>query len=98
MWMVWISVIGTCQSTYAQSKKATEEEKAYIQVIKERSDKIVEALNMADRTKSIKVRDMIADQYFNLNEIQSKRDIKISSLKAKKAGDTKIEAVKRSAD
>lgn len=98
MWMVGISVIGTYQSTYAQSKKANEDEKAYIQVIKERADKIVETLNIADHTKSIKVRDMIAGQYFDLNEIQQKRDTKINSLKAKKADDTKIAGVKKSAD
>lgn len=98
MWMVGISVIGICQLTHAQSKVATQDEQAYIQVIKERSGKIVGTLNITDQAKSTKVRDMIADQYFNLNEIQSKRDTKINSLKAKKAGDTKIADVKKSAD
>jgi len=67
-------------------------------VANERADKIVGSLQIADQVKALKVRDLIADQYSNLNQIHSARDKKIEQLKAQKASDEKIVNVRRDAD
>lgn len=70
----------------------------YRKVANERADKIVGSLQIADQVKALKVRDLIADQYSNLNQIHSARDKKIEQLKAQKASDEKIVNVRRDAD
>lgn len=95
--VILLLLFGTSAPLMAQAVKTDQQqEEAFKQVLRERADKIVKALDIADKAKETKVRDMIADQYFNLNKIQSKRDALIKSLKPEnKAG---IEAARTDAD
>jgi len=69
-------------TTFAQ--EITAEKKArYVKTITERADKIVVNLGVSDQKKSEKVRDLIRDQYSNLNDIYAIRDLKIKEIKAK---------------
>jgi hypothetical protein len=54
---------------------------AYLKVITLRADKIVAVLNINDASKSEKVRNIIRDQYNNLNDIYTERDDKVKSIK-----------------
>lgn len=54
---------------------------AYVKAIKERSWKIVKKINIADETKAVKVRDIIADQYMDLNEVYMYRDAQKKQIK-----------------
>jgi len=77
----------TCASltaTFAQDKTA-EEKLAYVKVITERADKIVANIGVTDQKKATKVRDIIRDQYSNLNDIYANRDLKVKDLKEKNA-------------
>ncbi|RDC58549.1 DUF3826 domain-containing protein [Pedobacter chinensis] len=69
-------------ATFAQEMTA-EEKTRYVKAITERADKIVVNLGISDHKKSEKVRDMIRDQYSNLNDIYTTRDLKIKEIKAK---------------
>ena len=75
----------TVATTFAQ--KMTPEEKAkYVKSITERADKIVANLGIADAKKAEKVRNIIRDQYSNLNDIYSVRDLKAKEIKSKLEG------------
>lgn len=67
--------------TYAQNNAIADPE-TYLKVITERADKIVAGLAITDTGKSEKVRNIIRDQYSNLNEIYSRRDEKVKEIKA----------------
>jgi hypothetical protein len=58
-----------------------EEEAAYTKTITQRADKIVAPLGIPDSFKAIQVRNIIANQYRNLNKIHTKRDNKIRIAK-----------------
>ncbi len=65
----------------AQTAKTAKEEKiAYKKVLEERADKIVQSLDVTGKSKSTKVRELIADQYFALNTIQKKRDEQLKAI------------------
>lgn len=66
---------------YAQEKYTTSKDTSYIKVIQERSNKIVSALGISDNSRLIRVRDIIAQQYYDLNKIHSERDAKIKEAK-----------------
>lgn len=70
-------------SALAQTKD--EQDASYTKTITVRADKIVAPLGIADSVKSIKVRDVIVQQYRNLNEIYTIRDNKLKEAKALKA-------------
>jgi hypothetical protein len=71
-----ISAVAIAQQTEA------EKEAAYTKVVTERAGKIVAVLGVTDQKKSDKVRDIIADQYKNLNTIHDKRNAAIKALKS----------------
>lgn len=71
---------------------------SYKDVAIERADKIVLALGIADAKKALRVRDYIADQYINLNKIQTERDNKIKGVEGDANSKTKIESFKKKAD
>lgn len=78
-------------ATYAQNNALSDDDKAkYLKVITERADKIVSVLNLEDASKMGKVRNVIRDQYSNLNEIYTIRDLKNKEIKEKNAG-SKVE-------
>lgn len=68
--------------TYSQSNAVADRE-AYVKVITARADKIVAVLGITDAGKSEKVRNIIRDQYSNLNDIYTERDANVKSIKEK---------------
>ncbi|MGC4102913.1 DUF3826 domain-containing protein [Ferruginibacter sp.] len=66
-------------NTHAQSATDT----AYQRVIAERTAKIVNTLNLTDAAVYKKVQQQLADQYFNLNDIQDKSKAVVTGIKAK---------------
>ena len=66
----------------AQTKDQQDAE--YTKTITRRADKIVAVLGLTDSVKYKKVRDVIVQQYRNLNDIQTERDTKIKAAKALK--------------
>jgi hypothetical protein len=68
----------------AQEKtNASSNDAKYVKVITGRADKIVSALGITEQSKALRVRDIIVNQYSNLNDIHTSRDKELKSLKAK---------------
>jgi len=72
--------------SYGQNN-APADRAAYVKVITERAGKIVATLGISDAAKAEKVTQIIRDQYSNLNDIYSRRDNNVKSIKAKYAND-----------
>ncbi|MFD2287697.1 DUF3826 domain-containing protein [Pedobacter petrophilus] len=72
--------ISSIATVFAQQMTA-EEKLKYEKAITERADKIVVGLGITDQHKSEKVRNLIKDQYSNLNDIHSARDLKVKQIK-----------------
>jgi len=69
-------------SGYSQTEvKDAEKEAAYTRTINQRAEKIVATLGITDNSKAERVKNIIADQYRNLNNFQTSRDTKIKALK-----------------
>lgn len=68
---------------------AQTDEKKYIQVITERSDKIVETLGIMDSVKYYEVRDVLIGQYSALNNHHEQRETDLKNLKASLVGQEK---------
>jgi len=66
-------------TTMAQNGNADKE--AYLKTITERANKIVAVLNIEKESKKEKVSNIIRDQYSNLNDIYTARDIKLKQIK-----------------
>jgi hypothetical protein len=76
----------------AQNPK-TEEERKYLEVLKGRSEKIVEEyLNIEDKKKAIQIGDIIAKQYWDVNKVHDTRDAKIKELKSGNLSEEEFEA------
>ncbi|TXK23455.1 DUF3826 domain-containing protein [Pontibacter qinzhouensis] len=78
-------------------KSAKEEAQAYIQVTNQRADKIVDNMAISDRTKKLKVRDYVAQQYRDLSRIHEQRDARVKAVK-ETAGTNKQATEKRIAE
>ncbi|HEY8918068.1 MAG TPA: DUF3826 domain-containing protein [Chitinophaga sp.] len=63
----------------AQSAAGTDT--AYVRVVTQRADKIVASMNMSNTTVSTEVRDIIAQQYQDLNKIQVEREAQVKAAK-----------------
>ena len=74
-------------STFAQAPSSNTNMDNYTQVITLRSAKIVDALSITDSVKYMKVRDVIVDQYRNLNDIYTKRNAQSKQIKEQFADD-----------
>jgi hypothetical protein len=71
-----------CVLTYQLFAQTKEElDTTYTRIITQRADKIVATLKIADPVKAVVVRDIVVQQYRNLNEIYGERD---NNLKAAK--------------
>ncbi len=83
-------------SVFAQRDAVRENEVAlYIKVITQRADKIAAVLNINDAAQQEKVRDIIRDQYSNLNDIYAERDENLKAIKEANADNkTAFEAAK----
>lgn len=71
----FLALTGSAFTAAAQELSA--EEAAYVKVTNERADKIVATLGISDAGKSLRVRDLIAQQYRDLSRIQDGRDAAI---------------------
>jgi len=67
----------------AQTQPTESKDVAYTRTINERSDKIVAKIEGLDAKKAPQVRDVIADQYRQLSELQEKQEAQLADLKAK---------------
>ncbi len=92
----WVKVVflsffmtmGLVLGLKAQEQKKEEDKAAeYTRAITQRADRIVVTLNLADQAKANKVRDIITQQYRDLNTIQEAKKEKINSLKERVGGD-----------
>ncbi len=79
----------------AQSVKLNEENRdpEYVKNIVNRSQKIVDKLNINDKETAANVCNIIANRYFLLNDIYEKRDTAIKEAKEKLSGDEKNAAI-----
>ncbi|MGI4867795.1 MAG: DUF3826 domain-containing protein [Janthinobacterium lividum] len=79
------TLLGTASATIAaaQEPQPTEsKEAAYTRTITERAAKIVATLGITDQAKSTQVRDIIAGQYRELNDVHEARKAQLAALKA----------------
>jgi len=83
------SLLACAAPALAQDPPKTETpEAAYTRVITERADKIVATLGITNSAKSMRVRDIIADQYRHLSAIDDARDARIKAVR-QESGDNK---------
>ncbi|WP_375433725.1 DUF3826 domain-containing protein [uncultured Hymenobacter sp.] len=84
----------------AQTTPPTEtKEAAYTRTITERASKIVVTLGELNSKASMQVRDVVANQYRQLNDIHEKQKTQLAALKAKPQDEaTKVEAAKVEAE
>lgn len=77
-------LLGTASATaaVAQAPPAESKEAAYTRTITERAAKIVATLGLTDEAKSTQVRDLIAGQYRDLNDVHEARKAQLAALKA----------------
>jgi hypothetical protein len=87
------AVLSLASTTHvaAQEQPTESKEAAYTRTITERAAKIVTTLGVPDEAKSTKVRDVIANQYRQLNEVHEARKAQLTALKAQPK-DEKTEA------
>lgn len=78
--LAFLLTISSIATTFAQQTTAEEKAK-YVKVITERADKIVAKMSITDPKKTEKVRNIIRDQYSNLNDIYTDRDAKLKEIK-----------------
>ena len=79
----------------AQSVKLNEENRdpVYVKNIVNRSQKIVDKLNINDKETAANVCNIIANRYFLLNDIYEKRDAAVKEAKEKLSGNEKNAAI-----
>lgn len=72
----------TVAVSYAQtSNKTTSVSDEYLNTVNRRSEKIVSTLEIVDSAKFYRVRDIIANQYLELNEVDNSKRKAVESLK-----------------
>lgn len=77
-------------TSLAQDQQKPEDKEAeYTKAITQRADKIVVTLGITDQAKANRVRDIIVQQYRNLNSVQAERDEQVKKIK-EQAGDDKL--------
>ncbi|OUJ75438.1 DUF3826 domain-containing protein [Hymenobacter crusticola] len=81
--------------TFAQAQPTESAEAAYTRTINERADKIVAKIEGLDAKKAPQVRDAIANQYRELNELQEKQDAQLAALKVKPQGENTADEKKK---
>ncbi|MDF7814124.1 DUF3826 domain-containing protein [Hymenobacter sp. YC55] len=84
-----------CLASAQTAPPAETKEAAYTRTITERASKIVATLGELNPKTSVQVRDVIANQYRQLNDIHEKQKTQLAALKAKPQDEaTKAEATK----
>jgi hypothetical protein len=77
-----------CSPSIAQtSVKNADAADAYTRTINERAQKIVNTLEINNESKALRVRNIISEQYRNLNDIYTLRDAEIKAAKEKSFAD-----------
>lgn len=99
--LLLVALLATAGATSAaaQATLPTEsKEAAYTRTITERAAKIVATLGLTDEAKSTKVRDVIANQYRELNTVHEARKAQLTALKAQPKDDKTEAATKQIED
>lgn len=81
-------------ASYGVELKKEGRDPAYVESIVERSQKIVDKLEVKNQKDAEAVRNIIANRYFELNDIYEVRDAKAKQAKETLQGDAKTEALK----
>lgn len=97
---LFLLMVGQVAAQKASTKKHADE--AYWEVVSKRAEKIVKDLNIQDEAKFARVRDLIAQQYYDLNGIHdgtkaAKEQLK-KQIQDKEAATAKIEKNQKKAD
>ena len=79
--ILFVLTIGIAINCFAQNSGKANADSIYTQTINARAEKIVSVLQIPDPSKSAKVKDIIAGQYRNLNDIYTIRDEQIKAAK-----------------
>jgi hypothetical protein len=87
-----LSVPGPQHHSSAASPLLTYEDSTYIHVITERAGKIAGTLGLPDSAAFLRVRTIIANQYYALNTVYTERDDRLKSLKAQQPAPDKTTA------
>lgn len=74
-------LILTATSAFAVDLDKQNRDPKYVETIVGRSQKIVDKLNLSDKKVAEDVRNVIANRYFELNDIYGKRDAKVKQIK-----------------
>ncbi len=89
--LVLFLMLSGISEVFAQQNAVSEEDKAkYVKIITERADKIVAVIGLTDAAKTEKVRNIIRDQYSNLNDIYTVRDANLKAIKEKNKDDKAV--------
>ncbi|MDN3548436.1 DUF3826 domain-containing protein [Mucilaginibacter aquaedulcis] len=80
--------------TFAQSSTGASDKDKYVQIVTERSNKIVASLNLTDSVKFKKVRDIVAAQYISLNDIYDARNASRKQIKDQAGEDKAVVTAK----
>jgi len=75
--LLFLAVFLTTSNSFCQDKSAIDKEASYTHTINARAEKIVKSLGICDSLKAGRVKNIIANQYRNLNDIQTLRDTQI---------------------
>lgn len=84
MMAVLMTVSMFAQQAQQTQPTAAEKEAAYTKTLSDRAQKIVDKLGLKDAAQSVRVRDIIVEQYRNLSKIHDGRDAQVKALKADK--------------
>lgn len=85
--LLLLGVLLLCQASGFARQTDTREDTAYTRTINQRADKIVATLGIANVDSALQVRDVIAQQYRHLSEIQAQHDQDVKSAQAQLAND-----------
>ena len=88
---IFITLVASTLMASAVDLKSEGRDTAYVSTILKRSQKAVDALNLKDKNVAQDVLNIIANRYFELNDIYELRDRKLKAIKA----DTTMTAAQR---
>jgi hypothetical protein len=93
IWIFVAALLLSLTKAGAAELDSLNRDSAYVASIVKRSEKIVNGLNVTDETARTEVRNIIANRYFQLNDIYAVRDKKVAEAKASLTGDAKTAAL-----
>jgi Spy/CpxP family protein refolding chaperone len=93
-----LSAAGAGSAAAQQASPTESKEAAYNRTITERAAKIVATLGLTDEAKSTKVRNVIVNQYRELNTVHEARKAQLTALKAQPKDDKTEAATKKIED